>query len=71
MSEEEECPACSLIDCFYKELNLSPEERKAVEKLHDDPQKAIAFLRKIRTEDELRRAFMKCEERNKNLYERS
>jgi len=59
----EDCPVCELLNCFYKKLKLSLEERRIMEKLHDNPEKAIEYLRKIKSDNELRLAFKSCREK--------
>lgn len=56
----EECPSCKLLNCFYDKLKLTPEERRIVEKLRDNPQKAIEYLEKIRPKSQLKLAFRSC-----------
>ena len=61
MGEDEfECPNCRVIDCFYKKLNLSEEELRKVRELEKDPDAAVAFLKQIRSDEELRNAWRSC-----------
>ena len=61
--DEFECPACNLIECFYRELNLSEEEYKKVKELEDTPEKAIEYLESIRPHEQIKRAWRRCKER--------
>jgi len=57
-NEEVKCEACEFIDCFYKELGLSPEEVRKAMSL--PPEESVKFLESIRSKEELRRALKKC-----------
>jgi len=56
----EECLACELLNCFYNYLKLNDKERRLVERLHDNPKKAVEYLKRIRSSSELKKAMKKC-----------
>ncbi len=55
-----ECPNCRVVECFYKRLKLTDEELKKVKELEKDPEKAVEYLKSIRSEKELKEAWRKC-----------